>query len=42
MIIRIFVIGMVLVGITFIVTELHIYQVYKGEIEQEKRNGRFM
>jgi hypothetical protein len=42
MIFKTFVIGMVLVGITFIVTELHRYQVYKKEIEQEESNGRFM
>ena len=42
MIFRTFVMGMVLVGITFILAELHRYQVYKGEIEQEERNGRFM
>lgn len=42
MIFRTFVIGMVLVGITFILTEMHRYQVYKEEIEQEESNGRFM
>lgn len=42
MIIKTFVIGMVIIGITFILAELHRYQVYKGEIEQEERNGRFM
>lgn len=42
MIIKTFVMGMVLAGITFMLAELHRYQVYKGEIEQEERNGRFM
>lgn len=42
MIIRTFVIGMVIVGITFVLTEAHRYMVYKAEIEQEERNGRFM
>ncbi|WP_314790280.1 hypothetical protein [Mogibacterium diversum] len=42
MIIRTFVIGMVIVGIAFILAELHRYQVYKGEIEQEESNGRIM
>nr|DAX41337.1 MAG TPA: hypothetical protein [Caudoviricetes sp.] len=42
MIIKTFVMEMVLVGITFILAELHRYQVYKREIEQEERNGRFM
>ena len=42
MIIKTFVMGMVLVGITFILAELHRYQVYKAEVEQEERNGRFM
>ena len=40
MIIKTFVIGMVLVGITFIVMELHRYQVYKEEIEQDALNER--
>ena len=39
MIFKTFVIEMVIVGITFILAELHRYQVYKGEIEQEERNG---
>lgn len=34
MIIRTFVIGMVIVGITFILAELHRYQVYKAEINK--------
>lgn len=42
MVIKTFIIGMVLVGITVILTELHRYMVYKAEIEQEERNGRFM
>ena len=42
MVIKTFVMGMVLVGITFILAELHRYQVYKGEIEQEESNGRIM
>lgn len=40
MIIRTFVIGMVIIGITFILAELHRYQVYKGEIEQDALNER--
>lgn len=35
MIIKTFVIGMVLVGITIILTERHHYQVYSEEIERE-------
>ena len=42
MVIKTFIIGMVLVGITVILTELHRYMVYEAEIEQEERNGRFM
>lgn len=42
MVIKTFVVGMVIVGITFILAELHRYQVYKGEIEQEGSNGRIM
>ena len=38
MVIKTFVVGMVIVGITFILAELHRYQVYKGEIEQEERD----
>ena len=38
MIIRTFVIGILIVGITFILTELHRYQVYKREIEQDTLN----
>ena len=40
MVIKTFIVGMVLVGITFIVTELHRYQVYKKEIEQDALNER--
>lgn len=35
MIFKTFVIGMVLVGITLILTELHRYLVYKGDVERE-------
>lgn len=35
MVIKTFIVGMVLVGITVILTELHRYMVYKAEIEQE-------
>lgn len=38
MIFKTFIIGMVLVGITIILTELHRYQVYKAEIEREANN----
>lgn len=40
MIFKTFIIGMVLVGITFILAELHSYQVYKEEIEQDALNER--
>ena len=33
---------MALIGIAIMLTEIHRYMVYKGEIEQEERNGRFM
>lgn len=36
MIFRSFVIGMVLVGITVILTELHHYMVYSEELEKEQ------
>jgi hypothetical protein len=36
MIFKTFIIGMVLVGITIILTELHRYMVYSEEIEREK------
>lgn len=40
MIFKTFAIGMILVGITFIIMELHRYQVYKEEIEQDALNER--
>lgn len=36
MLIKTFIIGMVLVGTTVILTELHRYMVYSEEIEREK------
>lgn len=42
MVIKTLVVGMEIIGITFILAELHRYMVYKAEIEQEERNGRFM
>lgn len=36
MVIKAFIVCMVLVGITFILTELHRYQVYKTDIEREE------
>ena len=38
MIFKTFVIGMVLVGITLILTELHRYQVYKEDAEREEKD----
>ena len=35
MIFKTFIIGMVLVGITFVLTELHRYMVYSEELERE-------
>lgn len=35
MIFKTFILGMVLVGITVILTELHRYQVYSEELEKE-------
>ena len=35
MIIKAFIVGMVLVGITLVITEVHRYQVYKEDIERE-------
>lgn len=35
MVIKTFIIGMVLVGITIILTELHRYMVYSKELERE-------
>ena len=40
MIFRTFVIGMVLVGIAVILTELHRYMVYSKELEREENNVR--
>nr|DAP28894.1 MAG TPA: hypothetical protein [Caudoviricetes sp.]DAV26952.1 MAG TPA: hypothetical protein [Caudoviricetes sp.] len=40
MIIRTFVIGMVIVGIAIILTELHRYIVYSEELEREEESGR--
>lgn len=37
MVIKAFIIGAVLVGITIILTEVHRYQVYKADIEQEDK-----
>lgn len=39
MIFKTFVIGMVLVGITIILTELHRHMVYSEELEREDENG---
>lgn len=38
MLVRTFIIGMVLVGITLAITEVHRYQVYKADIEKEISN----
>ena len=35
MIIKAFIVCMTLVGITFVLTEAHRYQVYKAEVERE-------
>lgn len=40
MIFKTFILGMVLVGITVILTELHRYMVYSEEIEREENNDR--
>lgn len=40
MVIKTFVIGVVLVGITIILTELHRYIVYSEELEREEENAR--
>ena len=40
MIVKTFIIGMVLVGITLILTELHRYKVYSEELEREEENAR--
>ena len=39
MIIKAFIVGMVLVGITLVITEIHRYQVYSEEIEREEEHG---
>lgn len=39
MIFKTFIAGMVLVGITFVLTELHRYMVYTEELEREDENG---
>lgn len=39
MIFKTFVIGVVLVGITVLLTELHRYMVYSEELEREEENG---
>lgn len=39
MIAKTFVIGMVLVGITLVITELHRYMVYSEELEREEDHG---
>ena len=40
MIIKTFIISMVLVGITLILTELHRYMVYSEELEREEEDAR--
>lgn len=40
MIFKTFIIGMVLVGTTIILTELHRYMVYSEELEREEENAR--
>ena len=40
MIIKTFIIGMLLVGITLVITEVHRYQVYKDDVEREAENVR--
>ena len=39
MIIKTFIIGMVLVGIALVLTEVHRYQVYKEDIKREEEHG---
>ena len=39
MIIKAFIVCMTLVGITFVLTEVHRYMVYKADIEQEISNN---
>lgn len=40
MVIKTFVIGMMLVGITLVITELHRYLVYSEELEREEEDAR--
>lgn len=40
MIIKTFVIGMMLVGITIVLTELHRYMVYSEELEMEEEDAK--
>lgn len=40
MIFKTLVIGMVLIGVTLILTELHRYMVYSEELEREDENAR--
>lgn len=40
MIFKTFIIGMVLVGITIVLTELHRYMVYSEELEREEEDAR--
>lgn len=40
MIFKTFVIGVALVGITVLLTELHRYMVYSEELEREEENAR--
>lgn len=40
MVIKTFIIGMILVGIAIILSELHRYTVYSEELEMEEENAR--
>nr|DAF88129.1 MAG TPA: hypothetical protein [Siphoviridae sp. ctub511] len=40
MVIKTFIVGMVLVGITVILTELHRYIVYSEELDREEEDAR--
>lgn len=40
MVIKAFIVCTVLVGITFVLTELHRYMVYSEELEREEENAR--
>ena len=40
MVIKTFAVGMVIVGITVILTELHRYMVYSEELKREDENAR--